>query len=155
MTDMAARMAHGRNPEWDIDYELGSQGELYVADLIAALRDGESIEVKTDVWAPVSGNIYVEYSCRYFGKYEPSGLSVTTAKIWAFVLSSEVAVFTPTDRLRILARYYYRLGRRRNGGTKGSHPTWGVLIPVGCLIGGLMNPPALPPSQPALAAGDG
>ena len=151
--NMAERMAHGRNPDWDIDQEIGSNGELFVADVIAALKDGQSIEVKTDIWAPVSGNVYVEYSCRYFGKYELSGISVTTAKIWAFVLASEVVVFTPVDRLKILARYYYRLGRKRNGGAAGSHPPWGVLRPVGQMLGGLMNPPAIPPVQHELEAG--
>lgn len=150
---MAERMAQGRNPDWDIDQEIGSNGELFVADIIAALKDGQSIEVKTDVWAPVSGNVYVEYSCRYFGKYQPSGISVTTARIWAFVLASEVVVFTPVDRLKALARYYYRLGRARNGGAAGSHPTWGVLIPVDRLLGGLMNPPVIPPLQHELEAG--
>jgi hypothetical protein len=151
--NMAERMAHGRNPDWDIDQEIGSNGELFVADVIAALKEGQSIEVKTDVWAPKSGNVYVEYKCRYFGVYKPSGLSVTTATIWAFVLASEVVVFTPVDRLKVLARYYYRLGRIRNGGTNGSHPTWGVIIPVGQLLGGLMNPPVVPPIQNELEAG--
>jgi hypothetical protein len=151
--NMADRMAHGRNPDWDIDQEIGSNGELFVADIVASLKDGQSIEVKTDVWAPKSGNVYVEYSCRYFGKYEKSGISVTTARLWAFVLASEVAVFTPVDRLKILARYYYRLGRTRNGGMAGSHPTWGVLIPVDRLIGGLMSPPVIPALQHELNAG--
>lgn len=150
---MADRMAHGRNPDWDIDQEIGSNGELFVADVIAALKEGQSVEVKTDVWAPRSGNVYVEYSCRYFGRYEKSGISVTTAKIWAFVLASEVVVFTPVDRLKDLARYYYRLGRTRNGGTAGSHPTWGVLIPVDRLLGGLMSLPVIPPLQHKLETG--
>lgn len=147
------RFAAGRNPNWDIDQEIGSQGEVFVASVIDTLKDGGSIEVKTDVYAPETGNVYVEFRCRYFGKYKPSGIAVTTAKLWAFVLASEVVVITPTDRLKDLARYYHHLGRVRDGGLKGSHPTKGVLIPVTHLLGGLMNPPAVPPAQSKLRTG--
>jgi len=62
------------------------------------------------------------------------------------VLSTEVVVFAPVDRLKAVARYYYTLGRVKNGGAKGSHPTWGVLVPASNLLRDLMNPPA-PPSR--------
>jgi hypothetical protein len=142
---VADRMAVGRNPEWDLDWEIGQNGELFVADVIQALKDGVRVETKTDLWATRSGNIYIEYSCRYFGEYKPSGISVTTADIWAIVLATEVVVFTPVDRLKAVARYYYARGRRKQGGLNGTHPTWGVLIPAANLMRDLMNPPALPP----------
>jgi hypothetical protein len=145
MTSVAERMATGRNPEWDIDWEIGKNGELFVIDLIQSLKDGSRVETKTDIWAAKTGNIYIEYSCRYFGKYKPSGIAVTTAEIWALVLATEVTVFAPVDRLKAVARYYYSLGRIRNGGVNGSHPTWGVLIPACNLLRDLMSPPALPP----------
>jgi len=145
MTSVAERMATGRNPEWDIDWEIGKNGELFVIDLIQSLKDGTRVETKTDIWAARTGNIYIEYSCRYFGQYKPSGISVTTAEVWALVLATETVVFAPVDRLKAVARYYYALGRRRNGGINGSHPTWGVLVPVSNLLRDLMSPPALPP----------
>lgn len=151
----ADRIAQGRNPEWDIDWEIGKNGELFVLDVIQSLKDGARVEVKTDLWAAATGNIYIEYMCRYFGEYKPSGIAVTTAEIWALVLATEVIVFTPVDRLKAVARYYYALGRRKNGGTNGSHPTWGVLVPVANLLRNLMNPPELPPRPRELSASQG
>jgi hypothetical protein len=81
MSAVVDRMAAGRNPEWDLDYEIGRNGELFVVDLVQSLKDGARIETKTDMHAVKTGNLYVEYSCRYFGEYKPSGISVTTAEI--------------------------------------------------------------------------
>jgi len=145
MTSVAERMAAGRNPEWDIDWEIGKNGELFVIDLIQSLKDGTRVETKTDIWAARTGNLYIEYSCRYFGEYKPSGIAVTTAEVWALVLATEVTVFAPVDRLKAVARYYYVRGYTKNGGINGTHPTWGVLIPVRNLLGDLMRPPELPP----------
>lgn len=151
MSDVAERMAAGRNPDWDLDWEIGQNGELFVVDLIQSLKDGARVETKTDMWALRTGNFYIEYSCRHFGQYEPSGISVTTAEIWALVMATEVVVFAPTDRLKAVARYYYVLGRKRNGAIKGSHPTWGVLLPVSTLLKDLMNPPEMPDHQRSLS----
>lgn len=144
MSNVTERMAAGRNPEWDLDWEIGRNGELFVVDLIQSLKDGCRIETKTDLWAATTGNLYIEYSCRYFGEYQPSGIAVTTADVWALVMATEVVVFAPLDRLKAVARYYYTLGRRKNGGLNGSHPTWGVLLPVSSLLRDLMAPPVLP-----------
>ena len=150
---VADRMAVGRNPDWDIDWEIGTNGELFVVDLIQSLKDGARVETKTDMWAAKSGNLYIEYSCRYFGEYKPSGISVTKAEVWALVLATEVVVFAPVDRLKAVARYYYVIGRRKPGGMKGSHPTWGVLIPMQSLLRDLTRPPALPPHPQQFKAG--
>lgn len=150
---VAERMAVGRNPEWDIDWEIGKNGELFVVDLIQSLKDGARVETKTDVWAATTGNLYVEYSCRYFGQYQPSGIAVTKADVWALVMSTEVVIFTPVDRLKMVARYYYTLGRIKNGGLSGSHPTWGVLIPVSNILRDLMAPPPLITRPRQLQAG--
>lgn len=145
--DVADRMAAGRNPDWDIDWEVGQNGELFVVNVIQSLKDGARVETKTDLWALKTGNFYVEYQCRYFGEYKPSGISVTKADIWALVMATEVVVFAPVDRLKAVARYYYALGRIRNGGIRGSHPTWGVLLPVATLLRDLMDPPEMPARQ--------
>lgn len=151
VSDVADRMAAGRNPDWDLDWEIGRNGELLVVDLIQSLKDGARIETKTDMYAMRTGNFYVEYRCRYFGQYKPSGIAVTTADVWALVMATEVAVFAPVDRLKAVARYYHAQGRIRNGGLNGSHPTWGVLLPVSTLLSDLMNPPLLPPRATPLA----
>lgn len=132
------RAAVGRQPDFDFDAEVGHQGELVAARAIESLQGG-SVEVKTDLHAQKTGNVFIEFECRFGGVYQPSGIATSLADLWAFVLSTEVLVITPTDRLRALARYYYGLGRVRDGGLAGDHPTRGVLVPVDRLLAGLMN----------------
>src|SRR5215475_8359534 len=81
VSGIADRMADGYQPDFDIDAAAGRQGELLVADVIRALRDG-SAEVKTDEMALVTGNVYIECECLRRGKWRPSGVMATGAEIW-------------------------------------------------------------------------
>ncbi len=118
------RLAEGYVPQFDIDAEYGRQGELLVLDIIQALKTG-SVEVKTDARALDTGNVYVEYQC----KGRPSGISTTQTEVWVFVVG-DIALAVPTERLRQLARHYYRDETRRAARRVGSHPTRGVLVPL-------------------------
>ena len=88
-----------KNSDWDIDYANGLEGEHKVADILGG--NIESVEVKRDIKWLETGNIYVETECFYqtSGQWEPSGLSVTKATHWAFVLGESVLLL-PTDDLR-------------------------------------------------------
>ena len=118
-----------REPRWDVDWAIGRQGEMFVTDVIAALRDGATVETKTDKRAADTGRLYIEYEC--LGK--PSGLRTTEAMIWAFVLGSGTLLFLPTDTLKRLARLAWRIPEFRVECARGSHPTRGVLIPLASL----------------------
>jgi hypothetical protein len=75
------RMSEGYEPRFDIDLEVGRQGELFVArivDSIAASRH----EVKTDEKALLTGNIFLEVQCLYRGRWERSGIARTEAEVW-------------------------------------------------------------------------
>lgn len=127
----ADRMLPSYEPDFDIDYAVGRQGELYVADIADAISAGDgSIEVKTDERALQTKRIYVEYECLRFGKWEPSGIKTTRATFWAFVIGSDTVIITPTNRLKALARVYSRHEFFRKSCQRGSHPTHGIVIPL-------------------------
>lgn len=133
MSGLPDRMADGYEPRFDIDHEVGKQGELFVSDLIAALKS-ERVEVKTDLKAQKTGNIYVEFECKRRGTYVPSGISTTEAAVWVFVLDmGNLAVAISTHFLREIGRAAYKAGKVREC-LRGSHPTRGVVIPVAELL---------------------
>lgn len=71
------------------------------------MTDGKTVEVKRDRRWKDTHNVYVETSC-YFVKrngWFPSGLMVTEASYWAFVLE-EAVLFIPTDALRYAVKKY-------------------------------------------------
>lgn len=131
-------MAEGYEPRFDIDYEVGRQGELWVASIRDALRT-ERAEVKTDVRASVTGNVYVEYECRHRGKWKPSGIATNESPVYVFVLAARsLALVVDTEALKREARRAYNAGRLAEC-KKGSHPTRGVLIPVQKLVADLLH----------------
>ena len=127
------RLASGYQPDFDIDYEIGKQGELYVLRIIDSLKEGQRVEVKTDEMAERTGNVYVEYACKYRGEWKPSGIAITQAPLWAFVIG-EAVVVAQTDRLKDIARYYWDKPGHLKNCKVGSHPTRGVTIPLRELI---------------------
>lgn len=127
------RFADGYVPHFDIDAQVGAQGQLFVADLLEALASARG-EVKTDEQAARTGNVFIEYECLRRGKYRPSGISVTEAAIWYHVLTGPTLIAAPTERVKAVARAFYERGKTADGGLSGSHPTRGVLIPVTAFV---------------------
>ena len=124
------RMAKGYQPNFDIDYAVGKQGELYVASIIDAFAQ-DRVETKTDEKALRYGHIYVEYECRLFGGWQKSGIATTDSELWAVVIGSDTAVVTPTWRVREAARrLWHQGGAFRRECVISSHPTKGVVIPL-------------------------
>lgn len=83
---------------FDLDFSFGRQGELLVEEL---LTGGKRVEVKRDRRWQDTGNVYIETDC-FFTKnnqWAPSGLSVTEAEYWAFVLN-ETVIMLPTATLK-------------------------------------------------------
>lgn len=129
------RISDGYEPRFDIDIERGRQGEMFVLGILEALKEGGSrVEVKRDDRSQETGNIYVEYQCRRRDGWAASGIAVSEAQIWVFVLClGDLAVCVSTERLKQLARVAYRRGRVAEE-TDGSHPTKGVLIRLTDLV---------------------
>ena len=89
---------------FDLDFQYGVDGEKLVSDLLLGRK---TIEVKRDRKWIKTGNIYIETEC-FFTKtnsWEMSGLSVTKAGYWAFVIEDSI-VIVPTDVLRFAVSVY-------------------------------------------------
>lgn len=91
---------------FDLDFSFGREGELLVEQL---LTNGKTVEVKRDRKWHVTGNIYIEVECWYVASqsWEASGLMVTKADYWAFVLEKGV-VMVPTDHVHYAIQKFGR-----------------------------------------------
>jgi hypothetical protein len=86
-----------KDSNWDLDYRDGILGEKKIADLLSL----DTVEVKTDRRWHQTGNLFIETECYYqtTDTWEKSGISVSKATHWAFVLEDSVLII-PTFRLR-------------------------------------------------------
>ena len=86
-----------KDSNWDLDLRDGQAGESMVADLLSL----DTVEVKTDRRWWETGNVYIETECWYQSSqsWEPSGLRVSKATHWSFVLEDTVLI-VPTARLK-------------------------------------------------------
>jgi hypothetical protein len=86
-----------KDSNWDLDLRDGMLGESKLADLLRL----DTVEVKTDRRWKDTGNLYIETECFYQASqsWEPSGIRVTKATHWAFVLEDSVLII-PTHRLK-------------------------------------------------------
>lgn len=113
---------------WDVDLKHGQEGE----NALLAVVNGK-VEVKRDRVAWASRRVAVEYA--YKGK--PSGIAVTEAKWWAFVIddldgSIESILMVPIARLKAAARENYRQGNTLLCGDNDSSAV--VMVPLSELI---------------------
>jgi hypothetical protein len=86
-----------KNSSFDLDFGYGRKGEKLVEEL---LTEGKRIEVKRDRKWNKTGNLYIEVECWFLKtqSWEASGLMVTEAEYWAFVLEKGV-LMVPTDHV--------------------------------------------------------
>jgi hypothetical protein len=93
-----------RFSDFDLDFSNGKEGEDLVEGILKDILTG-TIEVKRDNKWVKTGNIYIETECFFqtSGMYEPSGLSVTKASHWAFVLENFVLILPTEDLKEIVA----------------------------------------------------
>lgn len=94
-----------KDSNWDLDLRDGLTGESRVADLLSL----DTVEVKTDRRWRTTSNLYIETECYYKNSqaWEPSGIRVSKATHWAFVLEDTVLI-VPLYRL---VEAVYELGR--------------------------------------------
>jgi hypothetical protein len=91
---------------FDLDFGFGRKGEQLVDEF---LTGGRTVEVKRDRKWFKTNNLYIETEC-YFQKtsaWAASGLGVTEAAYWAFVLQ-ESTLIVPTDVLRYAVKEFGR-----------------------------------------------
>ena len=112
------------NSDFSHDLELGQKGENLLAKIL--LLKGDKIEVKTDLQATQTGNVFIEYKSRD----RLSGLSTSKADYWAFLISNEQIIIIETNKLKELCKT--KGLRRVDGGD--NNTSKGILIPLNKLI---------------------
>jgi hypothetical protein len=92
-----------KDSNWDLDLRDGEAGESKLADLLRI----DTIEVKTDRRWKDTGNLFIEESCFYqgSGQWEPSGLSVSKATHWAFIIEGNVIIVTREHLMNVVMDY--------------------------------------------------
>ena len=105
------------------DLEVGQVAEAGLADTF----ENKKIEVKRDLKAKETGNIFIEYESR--GK--PSGLATTQSDFYCFVVE-DLHIMLPTSQLKDIARSYIGTGRDVRGGD--NNTSKGILLRLKDLI---------------------
>ena len=112
------------NNDFRYDLKVGQVAEKMLADIL----EGKKIEVKKDLQAHKTGNIFVEYESR--GK--PSGLATSEAEYYCYFLSDEHFVIIESDRFKGICRNFLNTNRDIKGGD--SNTSKGILLPIDCLL---------------------
>ena len=89
---------------FDLDFRYGHEGEQLVEEL---LTNGKTVEVKRDRRWHETGNLYIEFDCWYNStqSWQPSGISVTKADYWAFVLEESVLMIPTINVIQAINQY--------------------------------------------------
>lgn len=101
------------------DLKIGQLAEKALADII----ENKTVEVKNDLKASKTGNLFIEYHSR--GK--PSGISTTEADYWCFVID-EIYILIATDKLKEMLRPLFNTKSDIKGGD--NNTSSGILLPV-------------------------
>jgi hypothetical protein len=112
------------NNDFRYDLKVGQVAEKMLADIL----EGKKIEVKKDLQAHKTGNIFVEYESR--GK--PSGLATSEAEYYCYFLSDEHFVIIESDRFKSICRNLLNTNRDIKGGD--SNTSKGILLPIKYLL---------------------
>ena len=116
-----------KDSNWDLDYRAGLAGESKVADLLHL----DTVEVKTDKKWVKTGNLYIETECYYQSDsaWKPSGIRVSQATHWGFVLEDSVLII-PLFRLK---EVIWEIGRPITCDIQ-PNPSRGYLITPGAIL---------------------
>lgn len=111
------------NNDFRYDLQVGQLGEQELSEILHHKR----IEVKKDLIAYKTGNVFIEYSSRN----KPSGISTSQAEYYAFILKDSI-VLKDISSLKQLCRQYLNTSRDVLGGD--SNTSKGILLPIEKLI---------------------
>jgi hypothetical protein len=111
------------NNDFKYDLKVGQVAEKNLGELL-----GKKIEVKRDLQAYRTGNVYVEYHSR--GK--ASGISTSEADYYCFVIRDNRFILILTHELKAKCRKYLGTNKDKVGGD--SDTSKGILLPVKELI---------------------
>jgi len=114
------------NSDFKYDLEVGNVAEKILAELL----ESKKIEVKRDLKAIETGNIYVEY----FSRGKPSGIAKSEADFYCYFITDGRMFLIETKELKELCRKYLGTNRDKLGGD--SNTSKGILLPLKDLING-------------------
>lgn len=112
------------NNDFKYDLKVGQVAENWLAEIL----EGKKIEVKRDLQAHKTGNIFVEYESRN----QPSGLATSQADYYCYFLSDEHFVIIKSERFKQICRTFLNTNRDIRGGD--SNTSKGILLPINCLL---------------------
>jgi hypothetical protein len=107
------------NNNFKYDLKIGQAKEIELGEIF----NSKTIEVKYDLQAARTKNVFVEYESR--GK--PSGISKTLADYYCFCFDSTYHIIK-TNTLKEKCRLYLNTQRDRKGGD--SNTSKGILLPI-------------------------
>lgn len=89
---------------FDLDFRYGYAGEQLVEEL---LTNGKTVEVKRDRRWHETGNLYIEVECWYNSteSWQASGIAVTEADYWAFVLEESVLMIPTINVIQAINQH--------------------------------------------------
>ena len=125
-------------PRFDLDLKYGQEGERRIAEFFEWIAtDSGRVEVKTKRY--IDHKIYIETHCDKgrTGVFQPSGINVTTAAIWAICVGDTgVFLAIPTTALVMMLDDPSSTDKKEHDG---SCPTRGKLINFCVLLYRLKN----------------
>ena len=112
------------NNNFEYDLLLGQKGENYLGKIL----ENKKLEVKTDLQAMKTRNVFVEYKSR--GK--KSGIATSKSKWYAFIISNENIALIETKKLKRKCAIYVNTSRDIKGGD--NNTSKGILLPLSELL---------------------
>ena len=107
------------NNDFKYDLKVGQVKEKELADIFMS----KTIEMKYDLQAYSTGNVYVEY----FSRGKKSGISTTESDYYCFAIGNTFHLIKTKD-LKERCRKYINTERDKRGGD--SNSSKGVLLPI-------------------------
>tara|TARA_R110000803_G_scaffold153992_2_gene218809 strand:+ start:256 stop:612 length:357 start_codon:yes stop_codon:yes gene_type:complete len=112
------------NNDFRYDLKVGQVAESILANLLQT----KTIEVKRDLRALDTGNVFVEYESRN----KASGIAKSEADYYCYFISDTRMFLITTEDLKALCRKYIGTYRDKLGGD--SNTSKGILLPIIDLI---------------------
>tara|TARA_R110000803_G_scaffold151060_1_gene216237 strand:+ start:183 stop:539 length:357 start_codon:yes stop_codon:yes gene_type:complete len=112
------------NNNFKYDLKIGQIKERELADIFQR----EPIEVKYDLKALDTGNVYVEY----YSRGKKSGISTSEAKFYCFAFVDDTYHLIKTKNLKVKCREYINTSRDKKGGD--NNTSKGILLPITDLL---------------------
>ncbi len=107
------------NNDFKYDLKVGQTKEIELSEIFS----NSTIEVKYDLKALDTGNVYVEY----FSRGKKSGISTSEADYYCFAFGKSFHIID-TEDLKELCRKYFKTDRDRVGGD--NNTSKGILLPI-------------------------